>query len=488
MRGSSSHLELGRHVPPGVPPAAGPPRRRAARGAGRGRGRRSAAPRTRASALVVAAHAARRRSRAPSCGPASCTGEPDDGLASSSSTRSASRRLRTRATGRQRAHLDARRARRAAAAGRSAAEQPRRRAGASRRASSRAGRAVEQREPAASCASVTPVGVQAPVEGVVDRAVAGAARPGAQLEVPAERRSTASRSGPSGSRRRASARASLASHWYASARRRVPAPDPLTGRPRRPARGGQGDRNVLGNVARLVFAPGRGAAWRWRGDPAPCLVGGHADMTARKHLKHLVRERMRRTGERYTVARRHVRTAHPAWELRGGVARRHGGVRQRARQPRRRGRRSAALGGDDPGCRRRAGRRLHPVGVRAARLSRRWCSGSGASGSTRTAGRGGGRAARAARRAARDRRAKGAAAALDAQLDRGLPAIAWIDTQRARLRRAAAVRDGYGGPPVVVYGARGDRYAIDDCSPRRETVPGRRLAAARGRVPPTSTG
>jgi len=29
-------------------------------------------------------------------------------------------------------------------------------------------------------------------------------------------------------------------------------------------------------------------------------------MTARKHLKQLVRDRMRKTGERYTVARRHV--------------------------------------------------------------------------------------------------------------------------------------------------------------------------------------
>ena len=44
-------------------------------------------------------------------------------------------------------------------------------------------------------------------------------------------------------------------------------------------------------------------------------------MTDRKHFKQLVRERMRRTGERYTVARRHVAGA-PSWELRGGLARR----------------------------------------------------------------------------------------------------------------------------------------------------------------------
>ena len=42
-------------------------------------------------------------------------------------------------------------------------------------------------------------------------------------------------------------------------------------------------------------------------------------MTARKHLKQLVRDRMRKTGERYTVARRHVVDADTSWELRGGV-------------------------------------------------------------------------------------------------------------------------------------------------------------------------
>ena len=42
-------------------------------------------------------------------------------------------------------------------------------------------------------------------------------------------------------------------------------------------------------------------------------------MTARKHLKQLVRERMRKTGERYTVARRHIVDADTSWELRGGV-------------------------------------------------------------------------------------------------------------------------------------------------------------------------
>ena len=44
-------------------------------------------------------------------------------------------------------------------------------------------------------------------------------------------------------------------------------------------------------------------------------------MTTRKHFKALVRERMRHTGERYSVARAHVAGEAPgdAWELRGGL-------------------------------------------------------------------------------------------------------------------------------------------------------------------------
>jgi hypothetical protein len=37
-------------------------------------------------------------------------------------------------------------------------------------------------------------------------------------------------------------------------------------------------------------------------------------VTARKHLKSIVRARMRRTGERYTVARRHIAAVDPSWE------------------------------------------------------------------------------------------------------------------------------------------------------------------------------
>ena len=67
--------------------------------------------------------------------------------------------------------------------------------------------------------------------------------------------------------------------------------------------------------------------------------------------------------------------------------------------------------------------------------------------------------------------AKGAAAALDAQLDRGLPAIAWVDPYQLGLRGLPPSRDGFGGPPVVVYERAGDTYAIDDRSRRARRSP-----------------
>ena len=78
--------------------------------------------------------------------------------------------------------------------------------------------------------------------------------------------------------------------------------------------------------------------------------------------------------------------------------------------------------------------------------------------------------------------AKGAAAALDAQLEKGLPAIVWIDTATLGHRNEPEWRDGYGGPPLIVYERAGDAYAIDDRSAKRITVPAERLAAARARV------
>ena len=208
-------------------------------------------------------------------------------------------------------------------------------------------------------------------------------------------------------------------------------------------------------------------------------------MTARKHFKQLVRERMRRTGERYSVARRHVaaESAPGAWELRGGI---HGDTAAFANV-------LANLGvvhSGDPlseamilgvGGGLGAGyilwefeaHRTYPVltlGFRRLwQYPARWAA--------ETAERLGLHAELHETGGARR-----AAEALDAQLDRGLPAIAWIDTYQLGLRGEPESLDGRGGPPLIVYGRDGDTYEIDDRSLARETVTGERLAAARARV------
>ena len=219
-------------------------------------------------------------------------------------------------------------------------------------------------------------------------------------------------------------------------------------------------------------------------------------MTARKHLKQLVRDRMRKTGERYTVARRHVVDADSSsssslsssssWELRGGV---HGDTAALANV-------LANLGVVAP----HTGRPLTEAMVlgvggglgagyilwefdtlpsrarvltlgfrRLWQYPDRWVRGTaerlGLHAELHETGG-----------------AKGAAAALDAQLAEGLPAIAWIDTETLGHRFEPAWRSGYGGDPLVVYERDGDQYAIDDRSAARITVPAERLAAARARV------
>lgn len=209
-------------------------------------------------------------------------------------------------------------------------------------------------------------------------------------------------------------------------------------------------------------------------------------MTTRKHLKSLVRERMRKTGERYTVARRHIVDADTSWELRGGV---HGDTAVLANV-------LANLGVVAPhtgeplteamvlgvGGGLGAGYILwqfeaHELRTRVLTLGFRRMWQYPDRWARETTGRlglhaelhetGGTRAA---------------ATALDAQLDRGLPAIAWIDTYTLGHRGEPQWRDGYGGPPLIVYERAGDHYAIDDLSTRRELVPADRLAAARARV------
>ncbi len=209
-------------------------------------------------------------------------------------------------------------------------------------------------------------------------------------------------------------------------------------------------------------------------------------MTARKHLKHLVRERMRKTGERYTVARRHIVDADMSWEFRGGV---HGDTAALANvlanlgvvaphtgEPLSEAMVLGVGGGLGAGYilwefeSHQFRSRVLTLGFRRQwQYPDRWARGTaerlGLHAELHETGG-----------------AKGAAAALDAQLEKGLPAIVWIDSYTLGHRNEPEWRSGYGGPPVIVYERSGDSYAIDDRSAARITVPAERLAAARARV------
>ena len=203
-------------------------------------------------------------------------------------------------------------------------------------------------------------------------------------------------------------------------------------------------------------------------------------MTARKHLKQLVRDRMRRTGERYTVARRHVVGRRPVVGAARRRPRRHGGVRERARQPRRRRADGEPLSeamvlgvGGGLG----AGYILWEFDAHSARRVltlgfRRAVAVPGALGA--------GTAERLGLHAELHETggAKAAAAALDAQLERGLPAIVWIDDERLGHRHEPDWRDGHGGPPSSSTPAQGDGFAIDDRS--RRALDGPRRASRGG--------
>jgi Butirosin biosynthesis protein H, N-terminal len=217
-------------------------------------------------------------------------------------------------------------------------------------------------------------------------------------------------------------------------------------------------------------------------------------VTTRKHFKQLVRDRMARTGERYTVARAYVaaKAAPPSpeedeWALRGGVdadtaafanvlanagiVAPHTGAELSEAMV-------LGLGGGlgagyilwefaDHALR----SRILVLGFRRQwQYPARWAA--------ETADRLGlhadlhetGGAGAAAKR-------------LDAALDRGLPAILWIDPYRLGHRHLPDWLDGYGDGTVVAYGrARDGGVLIDDRSTGRLTVPEARLAEARGRV------
>ena len=209
-------------------------------------------------------------------------------------------------------------------------------------------------------------------------------------------------------------------------------------------------------------------------------------MTARKHLKQLVRDRMRKTGERYTVARRHIVDADTSWEFRGGVdgdiaaianvLANLGVVAPHTGEPLTEAMVLGVGGGLGAGYilwefdSHQFRSRVLTLGFRRQwQYPDRWARGTaerlGLHAELHETGG-----------------AKGAAAALDAQLEKGLPAIAWIDTYTLGHRNEPEWRDGYGGDPLIVYERTGDSYAIDDRSDKRITVSAERLAAARARV------
>ena len=207
-------------------------------------------------------------------------------------------------------------------------------------------------------------------------------------------------------------------------------------------------------------------------------------MTARKHLKARVRERMAHTGESYVTARRHVvASAEPApvtdhgYALRGGlhpetaaianVLAHHGAPLSEA----------MVLGvGGGLG----AGYILWEFkahGVRTVVLGfrnrwqypDRWT------------------------RAALERLgvpyemhetggARTAEAQLDGALERGRPALAWIDRETVGYWHLPPFMSGRGGYPVVAYAAAGDRIRVDDRNLAPLTVDRETFAAARARV------
>jgi hypothetical protein len=215
-------------------------------------------------------------------------------------------------------------------------------------------------------------------------------------------------------------------------------------------------------------------------------------VTTRKHFKQLVRDRMARTGERYTVARAHVAAkaaAPPAgeeWALRGGV---HEDTAALANVLANAGIVAPHTGAElseamilGLGGGLGAGYILWEFTDHASRsrilvlgFRRRWQY--PARWAAETAERLGLHAD------LHETGGVGAAAKrLDAALDRGLPAILWADPYRLGHRHLPAWLDGHGGGPVVAYGRDARGVLVDDRSSGRLTIPAERLAEARNRV------
>src|SRR4029453_19436098 len=219
--------------------------------------------------------------------------------------------------------------------------------------------------------------------------------------------------------------------------------------------------------------------------PGRAPVGGQRTMTARKPLKQLVRERMRKTGERYTIARRHIVGADTSWEFRGGV---HGDTAAFANvlanlgvvAPHTGEPLTEALGlgvGGGLGAGyilwefKAHDLRTLVFGFRNSwqypdRWARKTCQRLGVPAAVHETGSAG-----------------KADAELRAAVGQGVPAIAWADQQALGYRHLPAMLDGRGGPPVTVYAIDdAARVAlIDDRNRAPLRVPLDALAAARAR-------
>lgn len=206
-------------------------------------------------------------------------------------------------------------------------------------------------------------------------------------------------------------------------------------------------------------------------------------MTESKHLKARIRERMARTGERYTTARRHVaggETPRPVddhgWTLRGGIHPDTAAIANVLAHDGAAVSEAMVLGvGGGLG----AGYILwefeahrRPTLVLGFRnqwqYPGRWA--------TKTLERLG-----VAFALHETGGARGAAQHLDAALAAGRPALATVDRQEIGHWHLPEHRSGHSGYPVVVYAIDGDRVHIDDRNLAPLTVGRERLDAARAR-------
>jgi hypothetical protein len=211
-------------------------------------------------------------------------------------------------------------------------------------------------------------------------------------------------------------------------------------------------------------------------------------MTAHKHLKERIRARMARTGESYTTARRHVLNAlppseyqllggvHPDTHAIAGVLANRGLIAPHTGRPLSEAMVLGVGGGLGAGYIlwqfKEHDLRSLVLGFRNSwQYPDRWA--------TKTCRRLGVPAT-----VSETGSAAKAEAELGAALHQGVPVIAWADQQLLGYRHLPARLEGYGGPPVTVYGV--DREAgvalVDDRNRAPLTVPLDALAAARARV------